>query len=106
MSVSATRASSATCARICLAPNAQLKPIDSGVAWATEFQNASGVCPANSRPDRSVIVPEIISGSCRPRSSMTSVQAKIAAFALSVSKMVSISNTSTPPSISPRACSV
>ena len=50
------------CARISVAPSAQLSPIDSGAAWRTEFQNASGVCPDSRRPERSVMVPEIITG--------------------------------------------
>ena len=55
------------CARISLAPSAQFNPIESGAAWRTAFQNASGVCPESSRPERSVMVPEIITGSVRPR---------------------------------------
>ncbi len=39
------RASSAMCARISLAPSAQLSPIENGAAWRTEFQNAAGVWP-------------------------------------------------------------
>ena len=50
------------CARICLAPSAQFRPIESGAAWAIEFQNASGVWPDRSRPERSVMVPEIMTG--------------------------------------------
>ena len=57
------RAISAMCARISLAPSAQLSPIENGAAWRTEFQNAAGVWPERSRPERSVMVPEIITGS-------------------------------------------
>ena len=32
--------------------------MDSGAACWSEFQNASGVCPDNNRPERSVMVPE------------------------------------------------
>ena len=71
-----------------------------------EKQKASGVCPDSVRPERSVMVPEMISGSSTPISSNTSSVAKPAALALSVSKMVSISIMSAPPSISPRTCSV
>jgi hypothetical protein len=45
------------------APSAQFRPMESGFACRSEFQNASGVCPDRVRPDRSVIVPEIITGS-------------------------------------------
>ena len=51
------------------------------------------------------MVPEIITGSRTPFSAKTSSQAKIAALAFSVSKIVSISMRSAPPSISPRSCS-
>ena len=37
-------------------------PIVSGAAWRTEFRNAAGVWPERSRPERSVMVPEIITG--------------------------------------------
>ena len=63
------------------------------------------VCPESVRPLRSVMVTESIRGSSLPRSSNTSRTATIAALALSVSKIVSISSRSQPPSISPRACS-
>ena len=55
-----------------LAPSAQFRPIVNGLAWRTEFQNASGVWPDSVRPERSVIVPEIITGTSTPRSSKTS----------------------------------
>ena len=99
------RAISAMWARISLAPSAQLSPIENGAAWRTEFQNAAGVWPESSRPERSVMVPEIITGTPTPSASMTSAMAAIAALALSVSKMVSISRRSAPPSISPLTCS-
>ena len=51
------------------APSAQLRPMVSGWAWRTEFQNAAGVWPDSVRPERSVIVPEIITGRSTPRSS-------------------------------------
>ena len=41
-------------------------------AWPTEFQNAAGVCPDNKRPERSVMVPEIITGTSMPRASQAS----------------------------------
>ncbi len=72
-SVSAMRESSSTCGRSCRAPRAQLKPMESGLAWRTEFQNASGVCPDRVRPEASVIVPEIMIGSRSPEASKTLV---------------------------------
>src|SRR5215813_10160971 len=106
MNVSASRDNSAIWARSSRAPNAQLRPMVRGFACCTEFQKAPGVWPDSSRPERSVIVPEIITGISRPRSSQISEMAKIAALALSVSKIVSIKSRSAPPSIKPRACSI
>ena len=88
-----------------LAPSAQLRPIVNGLACRTECQKAVGVWPESVRPDRSVIVPEIMTGSRLPVSAKSSSQAKIAALAFSVSKIVSIRMISAPPSISPRNCS-
>ncbi len=68
---------------------------------STEIQNASGVWPESVRPLRSVIVPESITGSRSPSSSNASSIAAIAAFALSVSKIVSTIRMSAPPSIRP-----
>ena len=42
-----------------------MSPIENGAAWRTEFQNAAGVWPDRSRPERSVMVPEIITGTLR-----------------------------------------
>ena len=53
--------------RSSFAPSAQLRPTASGRAWRTEFQNASAVWPESVRPEASVIVPEIITGSRAPR---------------------------------------
>ena len=61
--------------------------------------------PDRSRPERSVMVPEIITGTLVPRASMTSAIAAIAALALSVSKIVSISRMSAPPASSSSTCS-
>ena len=63
---------SAIWARKSSAPSAQLKPMVIGLACRTEFQNASGNCPDSSRPDLSVMVPEIITGTSMPRSSVIS----------------------------------
>ena len=76
-----------------------------GLAWRTECQNAVGVWPDSVRPERSVIVPETMIGRRMPFSRKISSQAKIAALAFSVSKIVSIRMMSAPPSISPRSCS-
>ena len=76
-----------------------------GSAWRTECQNAVGVWPERVRPERSVIVPEIMTGSRTPRSAKTSCVATIAALAFSVSKIVSIRMISAPPSTRPRTCS-
>ena len=54
---------SARCSRIAAAPSAQLRPMEKGRAWRTECQKAVGVWPDSVRPERSVMVPEIISGS-------------------------------------------
>ena len=101
MNVSASRESSATCGRISFAPSEQLMPTISGCACSIEFQNASSVWPESVRPERSTIVTEIQSGS----SGATSCAAAIAAFAFSVSKIVSTSRKSTPPSRRARTCS-
>jgi hypothetical protein len=63
------------------------------------------VCPDRSLPEASVTVPEIMMGSLTPCDSNASSIAKSAAFAFSVSKMVSTSSRSTPPSISAQTCS-
>ena len=97
----AVRESSWTYARSSFAPSAQLSPIDSGLAWAIEFQKASVTWPESVRPLASVIVPEIITGTRSPRSSKTSSIATIAAFAFSVSKIVSTRIVSAPPSSRP-----
>jgi hypothetical protein len=52
-----------------------------------------------------VIVPEIITGTRTPCASVTSAMAAIAAFALSVSKIVSIRRRSAPPATRPSTCS-
>ena len=52
-----------------------------------------------------MIVPEMMTGHRSPSSSNRPSRAKIAAFALSVSKIVSTMRMSAPPSISPRAAS-
>ena len=66
----------------------------SGLACSIAVQNDSTVCPDSVRPDRSTMVTEIHSGSW----GATSRAAAIAAFAFSVSKIVSISSRSAPPS--------
>ena len=78
-----------------------MTPTISGAACSTETQNASEVWPERFRPLLSIAVNESQSGS----SGATSAAATIAAFALSVSKIVSTSRTSTPPSASAAICS-
>ena len=77
----------------------------SGRACRTEYQNASVTWPDRVRPDASVMVPDTMTGQRRSCSSNKVSRAKIAALALSVSKIVSTSSTSAPPSTRPRACS-
>ena len=77
----------------------------SDAALRSACQNAVGVWPESVRPERSVIVPEIMIGSFTPRSAKTPCVAKIAALALSVSKIVSMRMISAPPSTRPRTCS-
>jgi len=79
-------------------PSAQFKPTTSGFACAIEVRNASTVWPLRIRPERSVTVPEMMSGTVLPNFSKSSVMAAIAALALSVSKIVSTIRRSTPPS--------
>ncbi len=92
------------------APSAQLMPTLNGRACAIEVQNASIVCPESVRPLRSVMVTEIIRGRRASfgvcRSSYSSSIATMAAFAFSVSTIVSSSSRSQPPSTRPRACSL
>jgi hypothetical protein len=57
------------------------------------------------RPERSVIVPEIISGSTVPCACIARRLATMAALALSVSKIVSIRIASTPPRSRASICS-
>ena len=76
-----------------------------GAAWRSECQKASTVWPVSVRPERSVIVPEIHTGSRSPISAKTSSIAEIAAFAFSVSNTVSIMMRSAPPLISARVAS-
>ncbi len=88
-----------------LAPSAQFRPMARGRACRTEFQNASVTWPERVRPEASVMVPEMITGQRRSCSSKSVSSAKIAALAFSVSKIVSTSSRSAPPSTRPRACS-
>ncbi|GJE61795.1 hypothetical protein MPOCJGCO_3921 [Methylobacterium trifolii] len=91
--------------RISRAPRAQLRPMVSGLAWRRAFQKASGVWPDRVRPERSVIVPEIMMGRVTPVSSKACHAAATAALAFRVSKIVSIRISSAPPAIRPRTCS-
>ncbi len=100
----ARRDSSSTYGRSCAAPSAQFSPIVKRSACRTEFQNASTVCPDSVRPLASVIVPDTIRGTSRPRSSSRLRTANSAALQLSVSKMVSTMSRSTPPSSRASTC--
>jgi len=80
--------------------------MENGFEWRSEFQNAPVVWPDKVRPDRSVMVPEIITGRMTPASSKASSMPNSAALALSVSKMVSTRRMSAPPSINPLAASL
>jgi hypothetical protein len=88
-----------------LAPSAQFTPTEKGRACSTEVQKASTVCPLSVRPEASVMVTESSSGTSTPRSSSRSRMAAMAALQFRVSKTVSTSSTSAPPSSRPRACS-
>ena len=88
-----------------LAPSAQFRPIAMGLEWLMEFQNASFVWPDRVRPELSTMVPDTNTGIFWPHFSKYMSMANIAAFALRVSKMVSTSSTSTPPSIRASTCS-
>ena len=80
-------------------------PTLNGSACRTEIQNASTVCPESVRPLRSVIVTDSMTGRRTPRSSKISSHATMAAFAFSVSKIVSMRSASHPPSTRPRTWS-
>ncbi len=68
-------------------------------------QKASSVWPDSVRPEASTIVPLITTGIRVPRASNVSSIAKIAALALSVSKIVSTRRRSAPPATWPSAAS-
>ena len=93
--------------RISLGPRAQLRPMLNSGAWDADMANASTVWPVSVRPLKSVIVPETMIGiapCATPSVSNASMMAHNAALALRVSKTVSTSSTSTPPSINASAC--
>ncbi len=69
-------ASSSMCGRRSFAPSAQFRPTENGRACATEFQNAPTVWPDSVRPERSVIVPEIITGRRTRRGARTSPRSR------------------------------
>ena len=83
-----------------------IEPDRERVACCTEFQNAPGVWPDSSAPgaigDRAGNHHRHVEAALL--ANLVEI-AKIAALALSVSKIVSISSRSAPPSINPRACS-
>jgi hypothetical protein len=63
------------------------------------------VCPLSVRPLLSTMVPLMKTGRRTPLSAKNFSSANTAALALSVSKIVSTSSMSTPPSYSPSSCS-
>ena len=81
ISASAIWLSARTCGRSCAAPNEQLSPTVSGLAWRTAHQNASMAWPDRLRPDRSVSVIESMIGTSRPSSPSSCLTAMIAALA-------------------------
>ncbi len=80
-------------------------PTERSGACETEIQKASTVWPERFRPDRSVIVTDAMTGRRVPRTSKARSTAARAALAFRVSKAVSTSRMSAPPSRSPSACS-
>ena len=97
----ATRDIAAMYGLISVAPSEQLMPAANGSACSIEVQKASTVWPDRLRPLRSTIVTEMNRGS----PGATSLAAAIAAFPFRVSKIVSMSRKSAPPSRSPRTAS-
>ena len=71
----------------------------------TLARKASRVCPLRVRPLRSLTVTESMMGNSLPLFCIASIAAAMAALALSVSKMVSMSRMSAPPSIRAVICS-
>ena len=80
-------------------------PTPARSAWLMEVRNASRVWPDSVRPLRSVMVTEANTGNWALRSSSSFPMANRQAFRFRVSKVVSGSNRSTPPSTRPRAWS-
>ena len=93
------------CPRSWRAPSAQFNPTAIGRACITEVQNASTVWPESVRPEASVMVPEMTSGMRSPAASYAASTPKMAALALSVSKIVSMTSRSAPPAMRPSAAS-
>jgi hypothetical protein len=80
-------------------PVAQLSPIESRSAWATEESSASAFWPASMVPIGSM-VPETMTGILRPVSRSSCWMPSSAALILRVSWLVSTRKISTPPSAS------
>ncbi len=105
MGIGASRESSSRNGRICLAPSAQFIPTLKSGMCETEIQKASTVWPESVRPLRSTMVTETITGTRVPGGSRNIPRWRRApALAFSVSKTVSSSSRSAPPSTSARAC--
>ena len=90
---------------ICGAPKAQFMPTEKIGYGESEARKASTVCPLSVRPARSLTVRLTMMGKSTPCFLITARAASIIALQLSVSKMVSMRITSTPPSTSPSTCS-
>ena len=97
--------SSSTNGSICRAPNEQFSPTERRGNPLTLARKASSVCPLRVRPARSLSVTESMRGTSRPTACMACKEASMAALALRVSKMVSMSTVSTPPRSSASVCS-
>ena len=87
------------------APKPQLRLTQTGWACIIDARNASSVCPLRVRP-LSVSVADTITGTFTPVASIAACAASSAALAFNVSNIVSMSNKSAPPSISPVIWSV
>ena len=87
------------------APKEQFRPTDITPKGRTDARNASTVCPERSLPEMSVTEAETITGTFLPAASQAFRAAERAAFALRVSKTVSIRSKSTLPSTRDVICS-
>jgi len=87
------------------APSEQFMLTASGRACSIDARKASMVWPESVRPLLSVMVTEMMTGTRAPRAANVSSMAHRHALAFMVSKMVSATRRSAPPSRRPRTCS-